>query len=341
LGDVTAVDWEAWLRQQGRPDILVAGAPCQAFSVAGQRRSLDDSRGNLTLFTAELVRLMRPRVFLFENVPGIFSAKDNAFGCLLGELVGAGTPLTPTGKRWHNAGLVMGPEGRAAWRVLDAQYFALAQRRTRVFLAYSPGDGPDPAAILFEQEGSQRHTPPSRKEETLAAALTSTGVGTCGADDNQAQANHLVPEVAGTLGSHGSFRFDLDSTGAFIPEVADPISANEGRTYTHEGKHNFRTHNVLCIASAHTNAEMNKDCGTTLTARQYKDPPIILGDAAVRRLTPRECERLQGFPDDHTLISWRGKDTSKCPDGPRYKAIGNSMATNVMHWIGKRIEAAL
>lgn len=94
------------------------------------------------------------------------------------------------------------------------------------------------------------------------------------------------------------------------PEVADPLSASEGKTYTHEGRGNFRTHNVVEAAMA------------------------------VRRLTPRECERLQGFPDDYTLIPWRGKPADQCPDGPRYKALGNSMAVPCMRWIGERIKGA-
>jgi DNA (cytosine-5)-methyltransferase 1 len=87
-------------------------------------------------------------------------------------------------------------------------------------------------------------------------------------------------------------------------ELADPVAANQGRTYTREGTNNFRVSNVA-IASMQ-----------------------------VRRLTPRECERLQGFPDDYTLITYRGKPAA---DGPRYKALGNSMAVPVMRWIGERI----
>ena len=67
--------------------------------------------------------------------------------------------------------------------------------------------------------------------------------------------------------------------------------------------------------------------------------PTVRQGLSVRRLTPRECERLQGFPDDYTMISYRNKPAENCPDGPRYKALGNSMAVPVMHWIGQRIES--
>lgn len=164
--------WSAWRDENGSPDVLIAGSPCQAFSVAGKRQSLEDARGNLSLFTAELVRFLEPRFFLWENVPGVLNTSDNAFGCLLGELVGAGEPVSPAGGRWGDSGIVVGPEGRIAWRVLDAQYFGVAQRRKRVFVVRCPLDGPDPANVLFEWGSLQRHTPPSREagESTTAGA---------------------------------------------------------------------------------------------------------------------------------------------------------------------------
>ena len=175
LGDVTAVDWEAWKAQHGSPDVIVAGSPCQAFSVAGKRLSLEDARGNLSLFTAELVRYLNPRVFIWENVPGALSTKDNAFGCLLGDLVGADAPIEPPGKRWTGAGMVAGPERVAAWRILDAQYFGVAQRRRRIFLVACPCDGPDPAEILFELESVCRDTPPSREPREGATTEPESG----------------------------------------------------------------------------------------------------------------------------------------------------------------------
>lgn len=121
-----------------------------------------------------------------------------------------------------------------------------------------------------------------------------------------------IPEVCGTIADgahHGGGLNGQDAySGRIIPwpqETADPIVCAEGKTYTHEGKV-FRTRNVVSDGES----------------------------LAVRRLTPRECERLQGFPDDYTLIEYRAKPAA---DGNRYKALGNSMAVNVMRWIGERI----
>ena len=125
-GDFTILRDQDWIRDA---DVLVGGTPCQAFSVAGLRQSLNDDRGNLTL---EFVRLadaiddLRPAgngaIIVWENVPGVLSVKDNAFGCFLAALVGNDTPLKPTGGQWTNAGMVVGPRRKAAWRVLDAQF---------------------------------------------------------------------------------------------------------------------------------------------------------------------------------------------------------------------------
>ena len=154
------------------PEIIVGGTPCQAFSVAGLRNSLDDSRGQLTLKFVELVNAvdearaairLGASVIVWENVPGVLSAKGNAFGCFLAGLAGEDEPLEPPGEKWSDAGCVFGPHRAVAWRCLDAQYFGLAQRRQRVFLVWCPGDGADPAAILFERPRVLGH-PPARGE---------------------------------------------------------------------------------------------------------------------------------------------------------------------------------
>ena len=141
--------------------MLCGGTPCQAFSVAGQRKSLDDDRGNLSLVFCEIanaidtVRTLRgqqPAIIFWENVPGVLNTKDNALGCFLAELVGSNLPLTTgaDGNKWPSAGLVVGPKRQAAWRVLDAQYFGVPQRRRRIFVVASARDGFDPSKVLFE-----------------------------------------------------------------------------------------------------------------------------------------------------------------------------------------------
>lgn len=165
------------------PEIIVGGTPCQAFSVAGLRNSLDDSRGQLTLKFVELVNAvdearaairLGASVIVWENVPGVLSAKGNAFGCFLAGLAGEDEPLEPPGEKWSDAGCVFGPQRAVAWRCLDAQYFGLAQRRKRVFVIASAREGFDPSKVLFEFDGVRRDSPPSREtRQEVAGTLAS------------------------------------------------------------------------------------------------------------------------------------------------------------------------
>ncbi len=183
LGDVTAADFINRAQSFGAIDILVGGFPCQAFSVAGLRKSLSDDRGNLSLRFVEIIDAINPRVFVGENVPGWLSTSDNAFGCFLGALAGADAPLVPArGQRWTDAGMVVGPRRRLAWRILDAQYFGVAQRRERVFVVGCPLDGEDPAEVLLECESLRRYPPTRRKAgqgitHEVANSLVSSGRG--------------------------------------------------------------------------------------------------------------------------------------------------------------------
>ncbi|MFM9487867.1 DNA cytosine methyltransferase [Pseudomonas sp. LLb11B] len=258
LGDMTKLGAQVLTGKIAAPDILVGGTPCQAFSVAGMREGLADPRGALTIKYVELadatdyVRASRrqpPCVIVWENVPGVLSDKGNAFGCFLGALAGEDCELQPSGKRWPDAGCVYGPKRTIAWRVLDAQYFGLAQRRRRVFVVASARDGFDPTEVLFERESTRRDSPPGREAKSaLHPTLTAQGGGS------------------------------LDDREAYVLELS-----------------------------------------------------------GIRRTTPKEWECCQGFPDNYTMIPWRGKPASECPDGPRYKAIGNSKAVQVVRWLGLRI----
>ena len=228
LGDITALDFADRAATHGKPDIIVGGTPCQAFSVAGLRRGLTDERGNLTLRYVEICNAIGPTVCVWENVPGVLSSTDNAFGCFLGALVGADWPLEPgprpaVGKstrlwrwhrsgrrhlpRWPGAGFCVGPQRRAAWRILDAQHFGVPQRRRRVFVvACAGGSGIDPAEILFEREGVRGNPAPGGQAGTpIARAVTaSTGgasgkeqqltfVGADGAPLNPLETAHALP----------------------------------------------------------------------------------------------------------------------------------------------------
>lgn len=196
LGDITADDFATRAKALGDIDLIVGGTPCQAFSVAGLRRSLDDDRGNLTLRFVEICNDINPRFILWENVPGVLNTTDNAFGCFLAGIVGADAPLIPgQGQRWTNAGVVAGPQRSAAWRILDAQYFGLAQRRKRVFVVASAGNDPHPAQILFEQKGVCGDLAAGREEGAGApgdvAACLNSGGNTGGFRTEPGE--HLIP----------------------------------------------------------------------------------------------------------------------------------------------------
>ncbi len=337
-GDFTVLREQDWIKDA---DILVGGTPCQAFSVAGLRNSLDDDRGNLTL---EFVRLADAidnlrrigTIIVWENVPGVLSVKDNAFGCFLAALVGNNEPLIPTGGKWTNAGMVMGPKRSAAWRILDAQYFGVAQRRRRVFVVASARDDFDPAEVLFEREGLRRNTPPSREKGEEVTATTAQCF------DRQRSDEYGEANIASTM----SARDYKDATDL----VAQPIAFNSkdygsdattdmSPTLRSLGAYDANGGGSMAVAQAigfyanqgaHGNGNTD-EISVTLKAHPKTSNLAAVGtNMAVRRLTPRECERLQGFPDDYTAIPGAA-------DGPRYKALGNSMAVPVMAWIGKKI----
>lgn len=247
LGDLTRFrDWPTHLLEQS--DILCGGTPCQAFSVAGRRGSLDDERGNLTLTFVHLYNHLDtlrklagspPAVCIWENVPGIFSDKQNAFGCFLAGLVGEAVPLQPSGGRWTHAGAVCGPQRTAAWRVLDAQYHGLAQRRQRVVVVASADPAFDPSAVLFEWDGLRRDTPPSREPGQSTAPTLSArakgggGLGTDAECDGAviAEPRAMIPEVCPTLlgggnttGVHRPPGSTVDNCESLIPTLANCLT---------------------------------------------------------------------------------------------------------------------
>ncbi|MBV2213654.1 phage N-6-adenine-methyltransferase [Klebsiella pneumoniae] len=326
LGDMTKIAAAVRAGEVQAPDVMVGGTPCQAFSIAGLRNGLSDARGQLTLSYVELANAIDDKriergeeeaIFVWENVPGVLTSHDNAFGCFLAGLAGESCELEPSGGKWSHSGCVYGPQRTIAWIVKDAQYFGVAQRRKRVFVVASARKGFDPGQVLFESEGVRRDTPPSREPQTAVAALTARGVGTCGADDNQAQAGHLLAFGGGNTGGNIDVAACLTAKGQRIDF--------EVETFAVHGTQDPDTN----LEFAHT------------LGRNHGQENAISNGVLVRRLMPVECERLQGFPDNHTQISWRGKEATECPDGPRYRAIGNSMAVPVMRWIGERIASAL
>lgn len=428
-------NWGDMTQYQEWPDapinLLCGGTPCQSFSVAGLRKGLADPRGNLMLTFGAIAAKYRPQWLVWENVPGVLSSnKGRDFGAFLGMLGQLGYGF--------------------AYRVLDAQYFGVAQRRRRVFVVAHLGDWRRAAAVLFERHSLSGDTAPSREAGQAAAARAGAGAasrgwpasvtGTLdtsfgpkqGLDDQhvnagcplfvpgqvsygirtantssngwgiQEEATHTLDGAMGIAVAHSlrgeGFDASEDGTGRGTPLVpvsyaiqagalrTNPASGPDGmgvqadRAYTLEARAEVQAVAVaLRGREGGATAELGDKVQNCLRASSGGgDKPHVLvfdpiryGDhqqdtlhhesgvmsslpagsnnngghytttvaaMQVRRLTPRECERLQGFPDDWTLIPWRKKPASECPDGPRYKALGNSWAVPVARWIGKRIE---
>lgn len=353
LGDMTKIRDMVASGEVSAPDILVGGTPCQAFSVAGARQSLNDDRGQLTLEfvrlaneidTARHIRGEQPSIIVWENVPGVLNTKDNAFGCFLGALSGAECELQPSGGKWSNAGCVYGPQRAIAWRILDAQYFGLAQRRKRIFVVASARKGFNPDKILFEWEGLRRDTPPSRsKGQDVTANVAESPYLASGGDlvgtpfRMVAFGEYADDDSASTMKA----RDYKDATDLVcVHGTQDPITQTDQAFPL--GRNNGQENAVFGIPGNWIGRKPENGGNATepmdnISLCQTKTDRHAVASSKVRRLTPIECERLQGFPDFFTQIPYRNKSAADCPDGPRYAALGNSMAVPVMAWIGERI----
>jgi len=360
-----------------------------------------------------ITRKYRPRWVVWENVPGVLSSNSGRdFGTFLGGLAECGYGF--------------------AYRVLDAQYFGLAQRRKRVFVVGHLGNWQRAAAVLFERASLSGHPAPRREAgqvaptftarrsggggfsgdfeydggliaAEVAAALETTchdysradgfnmiahglkAVGFDASEDGTGRGTPLVPmamresgqgywmedDIAGTLRAEGEDRPSRPSHVIGVPVAFDARQSDVIQYGDMTGPLDTHGHTMaVAIRTAQTSSNghgIAEEVAYTLdqtqgqcvafdttqitSAANYSNPkpgdpchplaagahpPAVAHHMAVRRLTPRECERLQGFPDDYTLTPYRGKLAA---DGPRYKALGNSMAVPVMHWIGKRIES--
>lgn len=325
LGDVTKIDADE-ISELGKIDLSVFGFPCQDLSTAGKRAGLSNEDGTRTrsgLFydAARIARLSGSRWVLAENVPGLLSSKRGSdFAAVLAELTGLDVIVPEHG--WKNFGIIRTEvPGRLSvcWRVLNAEHFGVPQRRRRVFIVGN-SDWRRATEVLFEPESLRGDPKKGKGKRKVVAALTASGVGTCGADDTQAQAGHLIAEKPLAFYGNGSL-VDLG-------EIAPTLRANKDNG--NGGPSIFDPYNnVSSPISPALGTGCGDPCGRT----------IVVGPV-VRRLLPVECERLQGFPDGWTMVPWRGRAASLCPDGPRYRAVGNSMAVPVMHWIGARIAQA-
>jgi DNA (cytosine-5)-methyltransferase 1 len=314
-------------------DLLVFGSPCQSFSVAGKRGGLDDARGNLTLVGFGLAGRLRPRWVVWENVPGVLSDDGGrTFGAVLGLLGQLGYGF--------------------AYRVLDAQHFGVPQRRRRVFVVGHLGDWRPAAAVLFEPESLSGNPPPRREAGqgvTGSLAVRAGGggwpdggdgrhdqlvAGTIQANGKAAGSATQQDAECGLLVSHSlradGFDASEDGTGRGTPlvPVAFGISSDAiDRSGEGDGS-----------AAERAGLGIVENVSPSLRARANNS---VATASAVRRLTPRECERLQGFPDYYTLVPLPLKKRQTrvrwAADGPRYRALGNSMAVPVMRWLLGRV----
>jgi DNA (cytosine-5)-methyltransferase 1 len=359
LGDMTKLPDMILSSQVEAPDLFCGGTPCQAFSVAGLRQSLDDARGNLSLIFCEIanaidqvrsIQQSDPCIIFWENVPGVLNTKDNAFGCFLGALAGEDEALIAPGGRWTNAGFIDGPQRAVAWRVLDAQYFGVAQRRRRVFVVASARDEFDPAAVLFEFDGVRRDTAPSRKAGERVAPCVTNGPPFSRTGNERVECEAIITMAHRQCGAEIAFdRSPTLTCNHEAPISIHPHCIGRAPTAGPQGKEYLLDGSAYCMdgRGQPQAVAVGTDCyngaitgdvaatmGTPGSSVNASGPTVML-NMVVRRLTPTECERLQGFPDNYTNI----KD--KCPDGPRYKALGNSWAVPVVRWIGERINRAL
>ncbi len=268
-GDVALLNGKELTERHGQLDLLSGGSPCQDMSLAGKRVGLKGLRSNLFFEQMRLWNETKAPLCLWENVYGALSSNDGKdFGRVLSNFVGA-TVTVPRKKRkrisWERSGVVVGPSGIAAWRVLDAQYFGVAQRRRRVFVIGSKTREYCPAKILLEFKSMCGDSEKGRKKR-----------------------NHIARKIGKGAGSENQ------TTIAFHP-TQSPIS------------------------------------GIVSPALGVNTPGMgVVVSGMPRRLMPVECERLMGWPDNHT-------DLIDTPDTLRYKAIGNGVASPVAHWIGLQI----
>ena len=382
LGDMTLIHSNP-IFNETTIDVLVGGTPCQSFSVAGLRKGMEDSRGNLALEFCRIADKAKPQWIVWENVPGVLSSNGGKdFGSLLGALGELGYGF--------------------AYRILDAQHFGVAQRRRRVFLIGYLGDWRPAAAVLFESESLCRNIAESRNKRQkvareieasvidnsesgewwdggqTAASLTTRchdqympdkghfsaviqneeRTALCfkvrgGVSENSGTQGGVVGKSAGKgyLGSEEKSFTIATSPDQWLFEETKWLPPNDSETV---GTLQARDYKGFCnqdmsdgrglvvseksIAVDMYNMSINEQTSQTLSssASDINHTGGTIQNAKVRRLTPVECERLQGFPDNFTNIPYRKKEES--PDGPRYKALGNSMAVPVMAWIGKRIQ---
>lgn len=397
LGDITKIDGTIW---HDKIDIIIGGPPCQSFSVAGDRQSLNDPRGMLTFQYLELLNQIQPPIAVYENVYGILTATGNPWGKFLGLAVGSDEIMPPGGK-WRRAGMVAGKYVSVAWRVLNARNFGLAQNRDRVY-----------AVIVDSRKFGRLVGAPSWFDSRRFLSISgevSFEFGCCvrvaspqqgkreKTAPDTATRTEFPPSISDTLGQgHGGGENRIDGVGCYIPIAVGFSSINYGNGAQAElsptlrigkcGNSSAVAFPAVGFSKVDAGGDAREECSPTLRAGNFKDShisstasgasiaysvdcrqatlrqetsnallakgsggrsldqvsPVVVGQDLsweIRRLTPIECERLQGFSDGYTNIPWRGKLNS--PNGLRYKALGNSMAVPCLTYIADCLDMVL
>ena len=297
--------------EHGSIDLIVGGPPCQSFSMAGNRKGLHENRGNLSIEFLKLAKRTRARWVIWENVPGAMSSnKGRDFGIILGTLAKFGYGC--------------------AWRIMDAQFVrtqshprAVAQRRRRVFLIGYFGDWRPPAAVLFESDSMRRNSPPGRSKGAIVANTVTNKPRTCGFNDGDLVIPPFSPaKVTNTLDCSFGDKMGIDNqhidSGC---KLFVPFKENDAQTFSNRGDGS----KILGGGVSYSLKTIGSGGGAI----------NVISGQTIRRLTPIEFERLQGFPDNYTNIEYKKKPMS---NNARYRMVGNSMAVNVMRWIGDRIQ---
>ena len=332
FGDITK--YKEW-KLETNPDLIIGGTPCQSFSVAGLRGGLSDSRGNLTLTFVNILNRFRPKWFIWENVPGVFSSnKGRDFHSFTEGLQAIGYSI--------------------GWRVLDAQHFGLAQRRKRVFVVgNNSNDLRGITEVLFEREGLLRDLAQSQqkgKDATKKVRERSTGYDQRKKEVSAFSAHMSEPMVhkdkSGTLQAKNptAIVYQSNQTDARVKDMGDTCQTVIARWGTGGNnqplvqqkndpkifQQNQRDEVRYIGEDGNISGALSSDSGA-------KQTNYVHENSVIRRLTPVECERLQGFPDNYTQIPWKGKVKEDCPDSHRYKALGNAIAVPVIQFLGKNI----
>jgi DNA (cytosine-5)-methyltransferase 1 len=316
--------------REGSVDVICGGFPCQDYSVAGQRGGLAGDRGALWWEMHRIIAGCRPTWVIGENVPGLLSSNGGRdFLTIIESLVQLGYGVS--------------------WATLDSQYFGVAQRRRRLFIVGHLGGIPRPE-VLAISEGLFWHPAPSRKEGSRVAPILEVGARTNGdggrdgdgigrAGDPmytlQASKQHgiAVTEVAHRDGA--PIAFDTTQITSALnwsnPKANDPCHPLAAGVYAPAiAFHSTSVHHMGCREDGlGPTLKVGSGIGMTGTAS-------VVAHSIPRRLTPRECERLQGFPDGWTEFY---ADGSRVADGPRYRMMGNAVTVNVAEWIGRRVLA--